>query len=78
MSGAAFSWASKLQNVVALSSIEAEYVGLSMAARESLWLHRLIDIMGLISRTGQCPITLWAGNQGSIKLVQKNYQQEEH
>ena len=62
-------WASKLQDIVALSSTEVEYVGLSMAARESGRLHRLIDSMGLMSCTGQCSITLWADNQGSIKFV---------
>ena len=40
---AVISWSSKLQPTVALSTCEAEYIGQSNAAKEALWLRRLLD-----------------------------------
>ena len=42
MSGAAVSWLSKKQPVVALSTTEAEYIALCTAAQEATWLRRLL------------------------------------
>jgi hypothetical protein len=70
--GGATSWKSSRQSIVAMSSTEAEYIACSEAAKEALWLQRLL---GEIQRT---PIrkaqTLFADNQGAIKLS-KNPQQ---
>lgn len=41
--GGAVSWQSKKQTCVALSTAEAEYVALSAASQESVWLQRLIS-----------------------------------
>lgn len=41
LSDGAISWQSKRQSVVALSTSEAEYVALSMAAQEAAWLQKL-------------------------------------
>lgn len=46
MSGAAISWNSKKQSCVALSTAEAEYIALSKAAQESVWLRRILMDMG--------------------------------
>ena len=43
MSGGPVSWSSKKQTVVALSTSEAEYVTMSLAAQEAIWLQRLLD-----------------------------------
>ena len=40
--GTAISWRSKKQTCVALSTAEAEYIALSGAAQESLWLQQLL------------------------------------
>ena len=40
---AAISWASKLQQVVSLSTTEAEYIALTEAAKELIWLQRLFS-----------------------------------
>ena len=44
--GAAISWQSKKQSVVAMSSCEAEYIALSSCAREAVWLRRLLSDLG--------------------------------
>ena len=45
ISGAAVSWRSKKQTCVALSTAEAEYVALSNAAQEAIWLRQLLTDM---------------------------------
>ena len=42
LAGAAISWRSKKQSTVALSTAEAEYVALSSATQEALWLNQFI------------------------------------
>eukprot|EP00253_Pinus_taeda_P018477 PITA_18477 len=41
LAGGAISWMSKLQNIVALSTIEAEYITASHACKEAIWLKGL-------------------------------------
>jgi hypothetical protein len=43
----AVTWSSKKQPTVALSSIEAEYMGVTMAACEVAWLRKLLGDLGL-------------------------------
>ena len=42
----AVSWLSKKQATVALSTTEAEYVALSTATQEAIWLRRLLADIG--------------------------------
>ena len=44
--GIAVSWISKLQKVVALSTIEAEYVAATEASKEVIWLQRFMEELG--------------------------------
>jgi len=41
LNGGAISWASKKQTSITLSTTEAEYMGMTQAAKEILWLHIL-------------------------------------
>ena len=66
MGGAAIAWSSKLQGMVALSSTEAEYIGLTAAAQEIAWLR---ELMGEIGYKQSKPTLLLADNQGSIVLT---------
>ena len=44
--GTTISWISKLQKVVALSTMEAEYVAATKASKEIIWLHRFMEELG--------------------------------
>ena len=44
--GGAFSWSSKKQNCVALSSTAAEYIAMSTAAKEAAYLKSLLHEIG--------------------------------
>ncbi|KAH9697414.1 hypothetical protein KPL71_023600 [Citrus sinensis] len=47
MCGGAISWKSSLQSVVALSTTEAEYIALTEAVKEAIWLRGLVSELGL-------------------------------
>ena len=66
MSGAAIAWSSKKQPVVALSTTEAEYVALSAATQEAVWLSRLLSD---IKAPPQTPILIKEDNQGTIAVA---------
>jgi hypothetical protein len=42
----AVSWVSKLQNVIALSTTEAEYMATTQACKEAIWMKKLIEELG--------------------------------
>jgi hypothetical protein len=44
--GTAISWQSRKQNMVALSTTEAEYMAFTEAAREAIWLRHLRAFFG--------------------------------
>ncbi|KAH8347582.1 hypothetical protein KR067_009651 [Drosophila pandora] len=66
--GAAFSWESKKQSVVALSSTEAEYIALSGAAKEAMYIKKLITEMGF---GGIKTLQVFSDNQ-SAQCLAKN------
>ena len=66
MSGAAIDWISKKQPVVALSTTEAEYVALSAATQEAVWLSRLLTD---IKAPPKAPIVIKEDNQGTIAVA---------
>src|SRR5882757_4333765 len=43
VNGGAMSWSSKKQELVTLSTMEAEYVAATHAAKEAVWIQRLIE-----------------------------------
>lgn len=48
LNGGPISWCSKKQPTVALSSTEAEYIALTLAAKEATWLRLLLTELGLL------------------------------
>ena len=60
------SWSSKKQNVIALSSTEAEYVAQTHAAKEAMWLRSFVSE---IQREKDKQLTILCDNQGAIALA---------
>jgi hypothetical protein len=61
--GGAISWSSKKQELVTLSTTEVEYVAATHAAKEAMWLRRLItELYGPLEN----PTTLFGDNQSAI------------
>ena len=58
-------WRSKRQSIIALSSTEAEYVSLSQATQEAVWLRQLLNDVGFKQ---VMPTILYEDNQGAISL----------
>lgn len=62
----AISWESKKQSTTALSSTEAEYISMSNAAKEAIYLRRLLQELGFLNKEG---VKLNVDNQGALKLA---------
>jgi len=65
--GGIISWRSIKQDSIALSSTEAEYMAACDAAKETVWLRRLMD--GLKRRQEE-PTPLYVDNQSTIRLIE--------
>nr|GEZ16483.1 retrovirus-related Pol polyprotein from transposon TNT 1-94 [Tanacetum cinerariifolium] len=63
--GGTVSWVSKLQLVVAMSTIEAEYAAAAQASKEAVWLKMLSEELG----HEQEKITLFCDNQSALYLA---------
>ena len=59
-------WRSKKQKVVALSSAEAEFRGISKGVCELLWLRSLLNEMGY---TPNNEMNLYCDNRAAIQIV---------
>jgi len=57
------SWESKRQEMVALSTVESEYMAFICATTQALWITKFFFEVGL---TQQIPITIHADNNGLI------------
>ena len=66
LQGAAISWNSRKQPTVALSSTEAEYLSLSAATQEALWLNRLSQELVIVPK--ETPLMIYCDNKGAIDL----------
>ena len=68
LNGAAICWNSKKQSTVALSSTEAEYMALTQAVKESLWLQAILQDLGATNHQAEMK-NIYIDDQGSIALV---------
>ena len=64
--GGAFSWCSKRQGAVALSSCEAEYYASSQAAMEVAWQRSFLQEIGMKLEE---PITVGSDSQSALNLI---------
>lgn len=70
LAGAPISWEARKQRTIALSSTEAEYMAISEATKEAMYLR---DVLGNVGMECEC-VTLFNDNQGAIKLAEsRNY-----
>jgi len=60
------SWVSQKQPTVAMSSTEAEYIALAAAAREAVWLPKLLEELGFPQEN---PTVICVDNQSTLKLA---------
>ena len=65
LNGCPISWESKKQPTVALSSAESEYMALTQATKEAVWLRRLLSDLGHVQST---PTPIFEDNQAAIRL----------
>jgi hypothetical protein len=72
LNGAAISWCSKRQRITALSSMEAELIALTEAAKEGIWLRKLEADLGIIDKK----LLIYEDNQATIKTSDKRIHTE--
>ncbi|KAE8700517.1 hypothetical protein F3Y22_tig00110556pilonHSYRG00215 [Hibiscus syriacus] len=63
--GTAVSWKSNLQSVVALSTTEAEYIAVTEAIKEAMWLQGMVEELGIQQKV----LTVFCDNQSTIHLT---------
>ena len=75
--GPLISWRSKKQNIVALSSCEAEYIAMTSAVQEAKFLSMLLSDMNIKLVN---PVKLYVDNQGAIALAKNpvHHQRTKH
>ncbi|KAH9101333.1 hypothetical protein LEN26_015722, partial [Aphanomyces euteiches] len=73
LNGCLISWKSKLQNIVALSTSEAEYISMSYGLQEALWLKSLLEELELSIKL---PIIVYEDNQSTIKMAENSALQQ--
>ena len=64
------SWRSNKQNCIALSSAESEYIGLSGASQEAVWIKKLLTELKLTNVNDK--ILIYGDNLSSINLTKSN------
>src|SRR5260370_23089154 len=66
IAGGAVAWSSKKQPSTALSSTEGEYMALTHAAKEAIWIQQFL---GDVSFPSTIPTTILGNNQGTLTLA---------
>jgi hypothetical protein len=61
------SWSTKKQPIITLLSTEAEYVALTHASKDILWIHKILKEFSFLHSLS-LPSTLYCNNQGAICL----------
>ncbi|KAH9745517.1 hypothetical protein KPL70_004101 [Citrus sinensis] len=65
LAGAAVSWVSKLQTVMALSTTEAEYMAATQACKKAIWIQRLLKELG----HKQEKISVFCNSQSTLHIA---------
>ena len=72
LNGEPVSWCSKKQPTVALSSTEAEYIALTLAAKEATWLRLLLKELGLLQPDQQHALIKVSENNTSTHVIEND------
>ncbi len=67
--GSAVTWGYKMQSNIALSTVKAEFVAITEALRECIWIRNFLSEIGQSECCAQST-TIHSGNQGAVKLVE--------
>ena len=70
MAGGPVAWKSTKQQSVALSSTEAEYMGQTMTATQTMWTRGLLKELQIKGTIPKNATVIFADNQGAIKLAE--------
>ncbi|KAG5877832.1 hypothetical protein JTB14_018068 [Gonioctena quinquepunctata] len=70
MNGGTISWASTKQTVVAISNAESEFVGLTEASQEAMWLRNILEDLGEKQLEST---TIHEDNQSCLKMIRKGH-----
>ena len=65
VNGAAVSWKSSKQSVIADSTTESEYIAASEAAKEAIWMRQFLQGLKVVP-SAKDPITLFCDHSGAI------------
>ena len=73
------SWKSSKQEMVADSTIEAEYIAASKAAKVVVWIRKFVSELGVVS-SASSPMDLYCDNSGAIAQAKepRSYQKSKH
>jgi len=66
INGTAVAFRTKKQSMVALSSTEAEYIGLAESVKDLLFVLNLLEFLNV---SIEKPVTVWNDNQGAVKIA---------
>ncbi|KAL9261973.1 Retrovirus-related Pol polyprotein from transposon TNT 1-94-like protein [Drosera capensis] len=73
LGGSAGSWRATLQDTVALSTTEAEYMATAEATKEALWLNRLVEELGVKQEESS---VIFCDNQSAVQLTKNTMYHE--
>jgi hypothetical protein len=68
--GGPLSWKSKGQRIQALSSAEAEYIALTVAAKEIVYARGILSELGILDSSGNGTTTLFCDSTAAISIAQ--------
>ena len=68
--GGAVSWKSSNQSITTDSTTEAEYVAVSDAAKEAVWIRKFVSELGVVPSI-ESAVPLFCDNNGAIALAKE-------